>query len=323
MPRVSSRTSAASRMSPSTISTLPLAVAQARFSRRPRTKLSSTTTSRASCATTRSAMCEPIMPAPPVISTRSPRRFRSEDMPSQRAATARSSAPRSSRTTRAGLPAAITPAGIERVTTLPAPTTESLPMVTPLRILRPVADEDVLLEADGGHRRPAAPAAIGMEVVEVRIEDLHVGAQQRARADVDAGALALDVGVVVDLGLVADLDHCLGGRRLQVQVAGVELGRGRPAEAHVAPDRDRAAAEQQHRLVHDPLAGHAAAGRQRAVLPDARELEGVAQAGCAPHGETSTGRRGRGRRGAEGSTRCASSTIVAKAVGKVRRSVSA
>ena len=41
----------------------------------------------------------------------------------------------SSRTTRAGLPTAITPDGMDPVTTLPAPMTEWAPMVTPLRIM--------------------------------------------------------------------------------------------------------------------------------------------------------------------------------------------
>ena len=41
------------------------------------------------------------------------------------------SSPASSRITRAGLPAATTPAGIEVVTTLPAPITEWAPIVTP------------------------------------------------------------------------------------------------------------------------------------------------------------------------------------------------
>src|SRR4051794_7197417 len=68
-----SRTSARSVMSPSITLTLPLASAHARLSRRPRTKLSRTTISPTPCRTSSSARFEPIVPAPPVIRTRSSR----------------------------------------------------------------------------------------------------------------------------------------------------------------------------------------------------------------------------------------------------------
>ena len=94
-----------------------------------------------------------------------------------------------------------------------------------------------------------------MQVVEVRVQDLDIRAEERALGDEDAGALALDVGVVVDLRAVANLDEGLGPRGLEVDVARVELRRGRPAEADVASDAYRTAAKQQDRLVDDPRAG--------------------------------------------------------------------
>src|ERR1017187_7403174 len=70
MPCITSESSLVSRMSPSTMVTRPPEMACTRFSRRPRTKLSSTTISEAPSGTSRSAMWEPTRPAPPVISTR-------------------------------------------------------------------------------------------------------------------------------------------------------------------------------------------------------------------------------------------------------------
>src|SRR5262245_28932902 len=64
-----------SRMSPSISSTFPVASADARFARRPRTKLSSTTMSTSADRASWSAMVEPIMPAPPVMRTRAPSRL--------------------------------------------------------------------------------------------------------------------------------------------------------------------------------------------------------------------------------------------------------
>jgi len=64
------RTSARSQMSPSTTVTCPFRCAQARFSRRPRTKLSRTTTSSAPESTSSSTTFEPMAPAPPVTSIR-------------------------------------------------------------------------------------------------------------------------------------------------------------------------------------------------------------------------------------------------------------
>ena len=93
------------------------------------------------------------------------------------------------------------------VTTLPAPITEWAPMLHALEDLRAVADEHVLAELDAPHPRLSAAAALGVEVVEVAVEDLDARSDQRARADADAGPLALDEGVVVDLHAVAELDR--------------------------------------------------------------------------------------------------------------------
>ncbi len=71
-PSVSSRTSALSLMSPSTILTTPDSSAPLRFSLRPRTKLSSTTTSEAPASTSWSTTDDPIVPAPPVTRARCP-----------------------------------------------------------------------------------------------------------------------------------------------------------------------------------------------------------------------------------------------------------
>src|SRR5690242_1927613 len=67
---MASRSRLRSRISPSMMLTRPLVMAQERFSRRPRTKLSRTTISGLPLRTSRSAICEPTRPAPPVISTR-------------------------------------------------------------------------------------------------------------------------------------------------------------------------------------------------------------------------------------------------------------
>src|SRR5215472_9056826 len=60
-------------MSPTTSFTWPWAIAQSRLLRLPRTRLSSTTISRAPSRTSRSAMCDPTRPAPPVMRQRLPR----------------------------------------------------------------------------------------------------------------------------------------------------------------------------------------------------------------------------------------------------------
>src|SRR3990172_593447 len=56
-----------SRMSPSMMVIGPFSIAQARFSLRPRSKLSKITISETFSSTRRSAICEPTSPAPPVI----------------------------------------------------------------------------------------------------------------------------------------------------------------------------------------------------------------------------------------------------------------
>ena len=192
------------------------------------------------------------------------------------------SASRSSRTTRAGLPAAITPAGIERVTTLPAPTTESAPMVTPLRILVPSPTKTFSPDARAPWRadRRAAGRGAGRGSPSPGFGRSSRGARARRCR---CRALALDVGVVVVLRAVPELDDGVRPRGLQVDIARVKLRRRRPAEAYVASDAYRAAAEEQDRLVDDPRAAHVPARRKRAVFPDPRDLDGVAQMCGAPH----------------------------------------
>src|ERR1700759_2974759 len=105
------------------------------------------------------------------------------------------------------------------------------------------ADEDVVADLDRGHLRGAAVAAARVEVVEVGVEDLDVGAEEAVLADPDARALALQHQVVVELGAVTDLDRRLRGADLNVTVAGVEEGRGAPAELDPLAEGDGAVAD--------------------------------------------------------------------------------
>ena len=93
-----------------------------------------------------------------------------------------------------------------------------------------------------------------MEIVEVAVEDLDVGAEEAVLADPDPGALGLDHQVVVELGAVADLDPRLRHRRLHVAVAGVEERRGLPAELDAVAEHDLAGADEEDRLIDDGLA---------------------------------------------------------------------
>ena len=124
--------------------------------------------------------------------------------------------------TRAGLPAAITSAGIELVTTLPAPMTELAPIRHPLEDLDAVADEHVLAELHGAHprlcRRGGDPGADRGN----RCRRSRRRTRSGRRADANPGALALDEGVVVDLHAIADLDHGVRAGGLDVAVARVE-----------------------------------------------------------------------------------------------------
>jgi hypothetical protein len=61
-----------------------------------------------------------------------------------------------------------------------------------------------------------------VEVVEVAVEDLHVSAEEPVAADADAGPLALDHQVVVELSAIAELDQSVSGAGLDVAVARVE-----------------------------------------------------------------------------------------------------
>ena len=79
-------------------------------------------------------------------------------------------------------------------------------MLTPLRILAPSPTNTFSSSSTAPHLWFAAAAAFGVQLVEVAVEDLHARADQRVRADADAGSLALDESVVVDLHAVAELD---------------------------------------------------------------------------------------------------------------------
>ena len=68
-------------------------------------------------------------------------------------------APPISRITRAGTPPASTPAGRSRVTTAPAPTTVSSPIVTPGTDDHPAAQPDVVGDGDRRARTPTRPGA--------------------------------------------------------------------------------------------------------------------------------------------------------------------
>src|ERR1019366_1555218 len=166
------------------------------------------------------------------------------------------SASSNSRITRAGLPAAITPGGIDAATTLPAPITEAAPTTTPLRITRRCPTAGL----------PPGPTPRG-KLGEVAVVDADPRAEQRAGPDQDARSLALDEEVVVEHRAIAELDHRFGRGCLDVAIAGVEAIGVPPAEPDVVTDHDPTVAAQQQRLVQKP-----ASSRARATATIVRRL---------------------------------------------------
>src|SRR5262249_43982175 len=94
----------------------------------------------------------------------------------------------------------------------------------------------------------AGLAPFGVQVVEVAVEDLDVGAEEPVAADADAAALALDHQVVVELGAIADLDPRPLAAALDVAVAAVKEGRVAPTELHPLPQPDLTAPAEEDRL---------------------------------------------------------------------------
>src|SRR3954454_17851746 len=87
-----------------------------------------------------------------------------------------------SRTTRAGTPIATTPAGRSRVTTAPAPTTVSLPIVTPGQTMTPPASQTLSAMVIGCRAiHPPHPAVLG-------IDGMGRGQQLHPRGDLTGGA---------------------------------------------------------------------------------------------------------------------------------------
>src|ERR1700691_676768 len=125
-----------------------------------------------------------------------------------------------------------------------------------LEDLDAVAHKHVLPELDRRHLRSPTATAGRVEIVEVAVENLDAGADQRVCADTDARPFALDEGVVVDLGTLAEFDYRLRRGCLDVAVAAVELHRSGPAELDVAANDDRAVAEQQDGLQYHRGAAH-------------------------------------------------------------------
>ncbi len=84
--------------------------------------------------------------------------------------------------TRHGLPKAMTPAGMSRVTTLPAPMTVPSPIVTPCMTTQFAADPDVVADGDRKRAHDARVALVGQQGV-VDGVDAHVGADEYVVAD--------------------------------------------------------------------------------------------------------------------------------------------
>ena len=113
----------------------------------------------------------------------------------------RSSSP-ISRRMRAGTPAATTPAGRSFVTTAPAPTTVSCPMLTPGQTIDAAAEPDVVGDRDRLGRLPADPARLGIDGMR-RGEQLHPRRElargaDRDRRDVEHHRVDVDERVVTD-----------------------------------------------------------------------------------------------------------------------------
>src|ERR1019366_8520322 len=177
------------------------------------------------------------------------------------------SASSNSRITRAGLPAAITPGGIDAATTLPAPITESAPITTPFRIrTRSPTNTFGPSSTCPIAGLPPGPTPRG-KLVEVAVVDADPRAEQRAGPDQDARSLALDEEVVVEHRAIAELDHRFGRGCLDVAIAGVEAIGVPPAEPDVVTDHDPTVAAQQQRLVQKP-----ASSRARATATIVRRL---------------------------------------------------
>ena len=176
--------------------------------------------------------------------------------------------------TRHGLPAAKTPVGMSRVTTLPAPMTVRSPMVTPGQMIAPPPTHTSAPIVTGLPnsclRRSSAFHRVGRGV------DLHRGAEEREVADGDAADVEHDA-VEVEVDALAEMDvraviaverrlhpDCVAARAeevredaaAQVGVAfggGIEVAAevaGALAKARRAPDRlDRTAPPRASSLV--------------------------------------------------------------------------
>ena len=111
-----------------------------------------------------------------------------------------------SRTTRAGTPTASVRAGMDCVTTAPAPTHAPRPMVTPSRMMAPapIQQSSSMRDPDGGDALVAdRPRALGEHVVDG--EHLRAGTEQDVLADDDA-ALPAHQRPLADEGPPADAD---------------------------------------------------------------------------------------------------------------------
>ena len=112
---------------------------------------------------------------------------------------------------RAGLPAATTPGGTSRVTTLPAPITHPSPIVIPGKHDRAAADPHAVADAD----RPGVfePGGAGPPIERMgRRVELHRRAHLQIVADLDRRAVEKHA-VVVDEGALSRCGYCSRNRR--------------------------------------------------------------------------------------------------------------
>ena len=121
--------------------------------------------------------------------------------------------PQSSRTTRAGLPGGDHAGGDRGDDRLPAPITESAPIVTPLRIFTPIPTKTLSPMSTGAISCSPPTRRAGSRSWKFESKISMWAPKRPSRPTRMPGALALDHQVVVELGAVTELDTAPAGAR--------------------------------------------------------------------------------------------------------------